>query len=159
MKKRNVMPWKVIILIVILAVVAFVLFPKRLSSRINLDNLAKDDLIIEVIHRNSILEGDTVTSTTDVTKIKELENFLDQYKSMPSLIKTKLLEKLDDEESYTINFKNNEGFLTTIVLYNKNFEVYNKFKLISSIDTLDVYNVIGENIDFNFLEQFVKSMN
>lgn len=159
MKKRNVMPWKVIILIVILAVVAFVLFPKRLSSRIDLDNLPKDDLIIEVIHRNSILEGGTVTSTTDVTKIRELENFLDQYKSMPSLIKTKLLEKLDDEESYTINFKNNEGFLTTIVLYNKNFEVYNKFKLISSIDTLDVYNVIEENIDFNFLEQFVKSMN
>lgn len=123
-----------------------------------MDNLPKNDLIIEVIHRNSILEGGTVTSTKDVTKIRELENFLDQYKSMPSLLKTKLLEKLDDEESYTINFKNDEECLTTIVLYKKNFNIYNKSKLISSIDTIDVYNIIGENIDFNFLEQFVKSM-
>lgn len=115
--------------------------------------MPQNDLIIEVIHRNNILEGGTVTSTADITKIGELEKFLDQYKSMPFLIKTKRIEKLDDEESYTINFKSGEEFLTTIILYKKNFEV------IPSIDTVRRYNVIGENIDFNFLEQFAKSMN
>lgn len=157
MKKRNAIPWKVIIVIVILA---FVLFPKNLSSRANLDNLPKNNLTIEVIHRNNILEGGTVTSTTDITRIGKLENFLKQYKSIPVLLlKNKLEEKLDDEKSYVINFKNGKEFLTTIVLYKKNFKVYKNFKVIPGIDTVRIYNVIEENIDFNFLEQFVKSMN
>ncbi|MBO3446498.1 hypothetical protein [Clostridium sp. CCUG 7971] len=149
------MTWKVIIVIVILA---FVLFPKSLSSRINLNNLPKNNLTIEVIHRNNILEGGTITSTTDITKIEELENFLKQYKNIPVLLlKNKLEEKLDDEESYVINFKNGKEFLTTIVLYKKNFEIIpGKVK---NLKFFSMYNVIGENIDFNFLEQFVKSMN
>ncbi|WP_250675274.1 hypothetical protein LZ906_016790 (plasmid) [Paraclostridium ghonii] len=146
MKKRNAMLWKGIILVILV----FVLFPKSLSSRVNLDNLYQNDLIIEVIHRNNLVESGTVTSTTDVTKLEELENFLDKYKSMPSIMHIK---KLDDEESYTINFKNNDEFLTTIVLYKKNLEV------MPGIDTVRRYSVIGENIDFNFLEQFVKSIN
>lgn len=155
MKKRNAMLWKIIIVILILA---FVLFPKRLSSKINLDNLPKNNLTIEVIHRHNIFEGGTVTSTTDITKILELENFLKQYKSIPVLLlKSKLEEKLDDEESYVINFKNNKEFLTTIVLYKKNSKIIpGKVK---NLKFFRIYSVIGENIDFKFLEQFAKSMN
>ncbi|GAA0703446.1 hypothetical protein GCM10008904_10460 [Paraclostridium ghonii] len=147
MKKINTIPWEVIILTVILILV---FLPKNLSSRVNLDNLFQNDLIIEVIHRNNLVESGTVTSTTDVTKLEELENFLDKYKSIPTIMSIK---QLDDEESYTINFKNDDEFLTTIVLYKKNLEV------MPGSDTVRRYSVIGENIDFNFLEQFVKSIN
>lgn len=147
MKKINTMPWEVIILTVILILV---FLPKNLSSRINLDNLFQNDLIIEVIHRNNLVESGTVTSTTDVTKLEELKNFLDKYKSIPTIMSIK---QLDDDESYTINFKNDDEFLTTIVLYKKNIEI------MPASNTVRRYSVIGDNIDFNFLEQFVKSIN
>lgn len=147
MKKINTMPWEVIILTVILILV---FLPKNLSSRINLDNLFQNDLIIEVIHRNNLVESGTVTSTTDVTKLEELKNFLDKYKSIPTIMSIK---QIDDDESYTINFKNDDEFLTTIVLYKKNIEI------MPASNTVRRYSVIGDNIDFNFLEQFVKSIN
>lgn len=150
MKKISFTSWKVIIPILILA---FIFFPKSLSSRVNLNKLPQNDFIIEVIHRNNLNEGGTVTSTRDITKLGELENFLDQYKSIPSFLEYMWPKNLGDEESYTINFKNDEEFLNTIVLYRKNFEVLPGKGVSRS------YNVIGKNVDFNFLEEFTKSMN
>lgn len=144
MKKRNAL------LIVFILILGFIFWPRSLSYRVNLNNFKEKGVTLELIHRNNIVESGTVSLTTDLKKIDELEEFLLKYKSIPTLTRTK---NLYDNESYTINIKSEDKILTTMILYNKNFEI------ITSTNKNFRYNIIGQNIDFKFLAEFVKSLN
>lgn len=150
----------IIIIIGIVMIVAYMFVPQTIPAEVKLEvfkslNSEKDlsyvnALNMEIIHRNNLAEVGTLYKTAKIDKVNSIVHFLGNYKCRTDYNQ---LRNIEDLESYFIHVKSGNETYFSIYLCKENLSITSKLH-----PSGPKFVVVGDKIDFNFLEQFVQSM-